>query len=147
MKQAVEVGAGVRGAIQAVTALDGVPQRVGVEDETRARHDIGPIAGLVLLQQEEALVLLGEQPLQGELDSARVVARHRPCAEPSLRAAVEEVAGQQPPERGIDAAQVPEIGFAGARLDELRDLAVRGLMGGQGVESRSGGSLEHGVSG
>src|SRR6185437_9942453 len=91
--------------------------------------------------QEEALMLLGEEPLQGQLDAARAgLAGGR-------REALEEVAREQPPERRVDAAEIPEVGFARALLDELRDLAVGRLMLAQGLETGRGGALEQGVAG
>src|SRR6185437_13633238 len=127
MEKAVEVVAGFLGVIQPIAALDGIPQGVGVEHEARPRHDVGPVAGLVLLQEEEALMLLGEKPLQRQLDSARAGARPLSCAEPSRagvrrpksllrlclvprrRAALEEIEREQPPQGGVDTAEIPKI--------------------------------------
>src|SRR6185437_14513708 len=71
VEKTVEVVARLLAAIQPVAALDGIPQRVGIEHESRPRHDVGPVAGLVLLQQKEALMLLREKPLQRKLRSPR----------------------------------------------------------------------------
>ena len=76
VEQVVEVVARRLGVGQRVAALDLVPQRVAVQHVARARHDVGPVAGLVLLQQPEALVLLRQQP--GD-------ARARPPAPPARR--------------------------------------------------------------
>ena len=46
--------------------------------------------------------------------------------------AVEGPDGEQPPQRGIDATEVPEVGLRPATIDELRDLAVGGLVLRQG---------------
>ncbi len=72
MEQPVEIVQRLRRMLQSVQLLHEIPERVRVEHESRARHDVGPVAGLVLLQEEEALVLLRQQPLQGEPDAARV---------------------------------------------------------------------------
>src|SRR6185503_17188938 len=55
--------------------LDAIPESVRVQHEARARHDVGPIAGLVLLEQIEALMLLRAEPLQRERDAATVSAQ------------------------------------------------------------------------
>ena len=141
MEEAVEVGARFRGAIQPVAALDGIPQRVAVEHEARARHDVGPVAGLVLLQQEEPLMLLGEEPLQRQPNAARATRAGR------RRAALEEIEREQPPERRVDAAEIPEVGFARPLLDELRDLAIGCLMLAQCLEAGRGRALEQRVAG
>ena len=107
-----------------------------------ARHDVGPVAGLVLLQQEESLVLLGLEPLERLGD-----ARRQPAAQPPGGAApLEEVERDQPPKRGVDAAEVPEVGLPAAHVDELGDLAVAGLVLGEGQQSGCGLLLEHWVA-
>ena len=113
MEQVVEVGARRRGVRQPEEALHAIPERIGVEHEARARHDVGPVAGLVLLQQEEALVLLRAEPAQARarprVDNG-ASSRASPSRLPSVL--VEQGEGDQPPQRGVDAAQVPEVGFA-----------------------------------
>jgi hypothetical protein len=76
------------------------------------------------LQEEEALVLLREQPLEGEFDALRVAF-----------AQIEICQGDQPPQRRVDATQVPEVGLALLQVDELRDLPIRGLVPGQRVQA------------
>ena len=44
---------------------------------------------------------------------------------------IEECDGDQPPQRRVDAAEVPEVGLAPARIDEFRDLAIGGLVPGE----------------
>ena len=75
MEQAVEVRARGRRVRQREEALHVIPERVRVQHEARARHDVRPVAGLVLLEQEEALMLLREQPLQRQRDLASVAAQ------------------------------------------------------------------------
>src|SRR5262245_59693047 len=105
---------------QRAEPLDEMPERVRVQHEATARHDVGPVARFVLLQQEEALVLLTGEPVDRPLDVQRPA-----FPEPALRAkSVEERDGGEPPERGVDAAEVPEIRFSAGSVDELRDLAV-----------------------
>src|SRR5580704_10461991 len=72
MKESVEVVERRHLVLEAIQLLHEVPERVRVQHEPRARHDVGPVAGLVLLQQKESLVLLGQQPLQGQVDALRV---------------------------------------------------------------------------
>src|SRR5579883_924671 len=50
MEQAVEAVASLLGVIESVATLDGIPQRVGIEHEPGPRHDVRPVAGLILLQ-------------------------------------------------------------------------------------------------
>ena len=79
IEQLVEVLAGRRGVRQRVQALDLVPQRVAVEHEARARHDVRPVARLVLLQQGEALVLLAQQPGRSPAAPCRCSRARRPA--------------------------------------------------------------------
>ncbi len=91
---------------QRVEPLHAVPQRVRVQHEARARHDVGPVARLVLLQQEESLVLLREEPVDRFLHlrlPAPLQTRHG--AVPS-----HVIHRDEPPQRGVDAPQVPEVG-------------------------------------
>ncbi|MNC99838.1 hypothetical protein D3C83_182570 [compost metagenome] len=69
---------------QAVQALDQVPQRVAVQHEARPRHDVGPVARLVLLQQEEALMFLRVEPLHGERDLAPIALEQSAAAAAAL---------------------------------------------------------------
>ncbi len=100
-----------RGPRERDSGLHGSPQRVGVEHVARkARHDVGPVAGLVLQQPEETLVLLAFRP-RGSLRLIRSRAatsiggarRAQPCR----GAASWSTDGDQPPQRGVDAAQIP----------------------------------------
>ena len=52
------------------------------------------------------------------------------------------VGGDQPPQRRVDAAEVPEVGVAAFGVDVLRDLAVGRLLRGQRVEAGDGAVLE-----
>src|SRR5664279_5016446 len=108
----------------AVQALYLVPQGVGIEDEPRARHDVRPVAGFVLLQQKEALMLLCQQPLQSEGNVLRIA----PTQPPRSAAPIENPQRDQPPQGRIDAPQVPEIGLLLLHIHELRNLSVRCLM-------------------
>src|ERR1700756_3836518 len=119
MKQDVEIGARLGGVAQAIQTLDEIPERIGIEHEPGAGHDVGPVTRLVLLEKEEALVLLREQPLEGELDAlgvtlaeaaARVAATRSAvgtgaCAASrrARRARVEIRQRDQPPQRRVDA--------------------------------------------
>ena len=113
-----------------VTALHLVPQGVGVEHIPRARHDIGPVAGLVLLQQPEALVLLRQQPADRALDPGL------PAPGRHAARAAHVVHRDQPPQGRIDAAEVPEVGVAAFGVDILRDLAIGRLLRDQRLEAR-----------
>src|SRR5690348_15146542 len=88
-------------------------------------------------------MLLRAEPLQRERDFAPVAAEEA-AANTAL---VEQGERDQPPERRVDAAQVPEIRLAAIRGDKLRDLAVRRLILREGLEARDGSSLERAVSG
>ena len=59
---------------------------------------------------------------------------------------IEKRESQQPPERRVDAAEVPEIDFMLVHVDELRNLAVRRLMPGKRPERGCGFTLEQGVA-
>jgi len=120
---------------EAVQALHEVPQRVRVEHEPRARHDVGPVARLVLLEEKEALVLLGLQPSDRAFDLR---------GKPPLQAQGRD--GDQPPQRRVDAAEVPEIGLTAPRIDELGDLAVRRLVRGERGEALRRGGGKRGVA-
>src|SRR5262245_15883830 len=109
MEQPVEARAGLRRSRQIEKSFDAIPECVRVEHEARPRHDVGPIAGLVLLQQVEALMLLRAEPLQRERDFGSVTAQQT-ALPPELREPlVDESERDEPPERRVDAAQVPEI--------------------------------------
>src|SRR6266545_813980 len=71
MEEPVGIAPRLGGLGQAVERLDEAPQRVRVEDEPGARHDVGPVARLVLLQQEKALVFLAGEPPDRGLDMSR----------------------------------------------------------------------------
>src|SRR5579885_1372829 len=101
-------------------------------------------------------MLLREEPLQRELYAPRAPpARGR-------QTPIEEVQREQPPERRVDATEVPEIRFAaglraaaasasapgmasGDRRDEFGDLPVRGLMLSERLESYGGRPCELGI--
>ncbi len=121
MERVVEVMAGFVPLRQIEQRLHAVPQRVRVQHAARARHDVGPVARLVLLQQEKAPVLLRQQPLQRAPD-VRLPALVR-----DRTPAAQMVDRDQPPQRRIDAAQVPEVRVPAFGIDVLRDLAIRRL--------------------
>ena len=116
--------------LEAVAPLDVMPQCIRIEHEARARHDVGPVARLILLQQPQALMLLREQPLDGESD-ARGIAPLEPTRQTTT---VEEIQGDEPPQRRVDAAEVPEIRLALLRCNELGDLAILRLMPRKGAQ-------------
>ena len=70
MEHAVEVCASCRRIRQIEESLHAIPKRVRVEHEAGARHDVRPVARLVLLQQEEPLMLLRAEPLKRQRDFA-----------------------------------------------------------------------------
>src|SRR5690606_14439037 len=105
VEQTVETLARLGRVLEPVETLHEIPQRVRVEHETGPRHDVRPIARRVLLQQAETLMLLREQPAERPLDAGAQAA-----AEPRMRAEpVETVDRDEPPQRRVDAADVPEI--------------------------------------
>src|SRR5579859_6487945 len=138
MEQPVEVLMCLPGMCDSVEPLDEIPQCVGIEYEARTRHDVRPVAGLVLLQQPESLMLLRQQPLNGKSDALRVPPPQSACASSTIQ----ERQGNQPPQRRIDASEIPEVRLLPLRIDELRDLSVRRLMFCQGVQTRCGCMLQ-----
>src|SRR6187401_55996 len=60
---------------------------------------------------------------------------------------IEQRERDEPPERRVDAAQVPEIRLPALGGDELWDLAVRCLIARERLETDRCSSLEHAVSG
>ena len=80
MEQAVEVRARRCGVRQAEEPFHAIPERVRVQHEARARHDVGPVAGLVLLEQIEALMLLRAEPVKRQRDLAPVTAQQAAAA-------------------------------------------------------------------
>src|SRR5690242_18413021 len=104
---------------QPVHTLHVIPERVGVEHEPGRRHDVGPVARLVLAQQLQTWMLLTLQPCQRSSD-ARFRRRQRPR---SRRDLFELSHRYQPPKRSVDAADIPEVGIV-QRLDELWNLTV-----------------------
>src|SRR5690606_38372962 len=128
--------------LEPVEALHEIPQRVRVQHEPRARHDVGPIARLILLQQTKTLMFLREQPAERPLD-----ARPQAASEAWMRAEpVETIDRDEPPQRRVDAADVPEIGFARRGIDELRDLPVRSLMLAERLDAGGCAALEIAVA-
>src|SRR5262245_54056467 len=119
MEQPVEARARRRGVRQIEQPFDAIPERIRVQHESRPRHDVSPIAGLVLLQQVEALVLLSTEPLERERDLASMAAQQAAPAAALRETLVEQRECDEPPERCVDTAQVPEIGFAAVGCDEL----------------------------
>ena len=109
VEQVIEVMARHLAVGQREASLDLVPQRVAVEHVARARHDVGPVAGLVLLQQPEVLVLLRQQPADGARDRIGASARRDGAVAPHV------VHRDQPPQRRVDAAEIPEVGVAPLR--------------------------------
>src|ERR1700722_19538278 len=107
MKEPVEVLQRLGCALQAIQFLDEVPECIRIEHESRTRHDVSPVAGFVLLQEKESLVLLREQPLHGKLDALAVTPAQGAtfCPGATARATagarVQKSQRDQPPERRI----------------------------------------------
>ena len=140
IEQVVEVMVRHLGRGEAVASLDVVPERIGVEHVARTRHDVRPVAGLVLLQQPEVLVLLRA--------AASSIARltswpqreppTRPCRRTwSTAISHHKVASMQP--------RYQKSASCALRIDVLRDLPVVGLLCRQRVEARHRGLLERGM--
>src|SRR5690348_15210620 len=100
---------------ETVESLHAVPQRVRVEHESGARHDVRPVARLVLLQQKETLMLLGLEPLDRQGDALCIAALQVAARGAALR--VQICKRDQPPERGVDAAEIPEVRLTPAQID------------------------------
>src|SRR5690606_15394991 len=93
VEQPIEVGSRLGRARQVEEHLHAIPKRVRVQHEARARHDVGPVACFVLLQQMEPLVLLREKPARGALYVFAMAAQ-----ETSRKArAIEKLGAEQPP--------------------------------------------------
>ena len=123
-EERVEVGPRLLRAGDRVRPFHVVPQGIGVENEPGPGHDVGPVAGFVLLQQPDLLVLLAQKPTERGVD---------PPAEPLLDAILGKVPrperdGCEPPEGRVDAPEVPEVGLPAFRGDEIRDLPVLRLV-------------------
>src|ERR1700722_1924487 len=88
-------------------------------------------------------MFLSEQPLKGELD-ARGVAPSQGIAAAAL---IQERECDQPPQRGIDAAEIPEIRLVSLNVHELCDLSVGCLMLRKRVQPYLGRLLQVAVSG
>src|SRR5262250_52189 len=80
-------------------------------------------------------MLLTGQPLQGSGDRWPM-SRNEAAAN---SAAVEKIDGDEPPQRGVDAAEIPEVGFVPTWIYEFRDLAVACLVASE--TGQPGGSL------
>lgn len=126
--------AGLSGPGESVELLDPEPEGVGVEDKAGAGHDVGPVAGFVLLQQPPGGVLLAGKPAEAPFDLRREL-----CAEIAPRHPfVEAVKGDEPPEGGVDAAGVPEIDLPRIGADEVGDLSVGRLPPSEGQQPGAG---------
>ena len=66
-------------------------------------------------------MLLRQQPARSR---ARTCGCQRRCRPGTAPCAPHVIHRDQPPQRGVDAAQVPEVGVAAQRVDVLRDLPV-----------------------
>ena len=87
-------------------------------------------------------MFLRQQPLNREL-GLRGVAPPQPGG---AAAAIQERERDQPPQRGVDAPQVPEIRLLPVQVHELGHLPVRRLMFRQGAYSRGSRALQHAVA-
>ena len=87
MEQAVEVGSSRRGVRQPEESFHAIPERIRVQHEPRPRHDVGPVAGLVLLQQKESLMLLRAEPAKRKRDLAPITAEQPRVVRRGYRAA------------------------------------------------------------
>src|SRR5258708_8694403 len=143
MEESVEILVRLLRVPDAVEPLHEIPQCVRIENEPRARHDVGPVAGLVLLQKEETLMLLCQQPLNRELDALRIL----PTQPAGTAAPIEKGERNQPPQCRIDAPQIPEIRLLPLHVHELRNLSVRRLVFRQGVQTGSGLTLQRLITG
>src|SRR5690348_4260529 len=92
-------------------------------------------------------MLLGAEPLQRERNFAPITAKQSAANSALRQAFVEQSERDQPPERRVDTAEIPEIRLAALRRDEFRDLAIRRLILRQRLEPRDRSSLELAVSG
>src|SRR3990172_339465 len=61
-------------------------------------------------------------------------------------ATIEKVERDEPPQRGVDAAEGPEVGLLPAHVDEFRDLAVFRLVPGKREQPGRGFARTHGIS-
>ena len=100
VEELIEIPLRLGCARQPMHTLHDVPQRVRVEHEARPRHDVGPVARFVLLQQMEALVLLARQPDDRPLDVGATLRDSRApgCCRSSSATAIshQSVASMQP---------------------------------------------------
>jgi hypothetical protein len=83
-----------------------------------------------LLQQADQWVFLAGDPHQRTANARLEAVFKTPPGGP-----VDQLDSDQPPQRGVDASQVPEVTAAGLRLDKFWNLSVCGLMGGQGRDA------------
>ncbi len=143
MEKSVEILVRLRSMLDAVEALHEVPQGVRIQHESRSRHDVGPVAGLVLLQQKETLMLLRQQPLNRQLDTLGIL----PPQPAGTAAPIQECQRNQPPQSRIDAPQIPEIRFLPLQVNEFRNLSVRRLVFRQSVQTRRGRTFQQLVTG
>ena len=83
-------------------------------------------------------MLLRAEPVKRQRNLAPVTAEQSAPDAALREPLVEQSERDEPPQSRVDAAQVPEIGFAPVRRDELRDLAVRRLIRRERLEARYG---------
>ena len=142
MKQSIEIVQRLGRSPEAVELLHEIPQSVCVEHESRARHDVRPVAGFILLQQKEALMLLRRQPLNRELD-ARGISPPQPAR---TLLPIQQRHRDQPPQGRIDAPQIPEIRLLTLQVHEFGNLSVGRLVPRQGVEAQGSCALQRRIS-
>ena len=120
-------------------------------EPTFARDDFVKVKGAVQLYQNRPQLTVHKlKRLEDrEVDLADFFPRSARDPEEMWRelmevvAAVEKVQSHQPPERGVDAAEVPEVGLLPAQVDEFRNLAVCRLKSAERDEAGSCLALEH----
>ena len=78
MEEPVEILARPRRVVDAKEPLHEIPQCIRIENEAGARHDVGLVAGLILLQQIEALMLLRQEPLRAASLTRLAYCRSKP---------------------------------------------------------------------
>ena len=143
MKQPIEILPRLLGSAPGHRAFHEIPQSVCVEHESRARHDVRPVAGFILLEQKEALMFLRRQPSNRELDAPwrTSAAIHRDDSP------IQQCQRNQPPQasnRCIPDTRSRPPAFADRRTWESVRLALGAAPGCRGPRSRA---LQRPISG
>jgi len=88
-------------------------------------------------------MLLAAQPRESALDFHREAHAENRLSSPR----VEKTQGDQPPQGGIDAAEIPEVGLSTLDVHKLGDLAVLRLMSSQSFKAGCRALLKHCIPG